>query len=284
MRGLQLPEAARNAVRAALAEDLGESGDLTTDAVIAPDCRAQGHFVARQALVVCGLSVAREVYRQLDDDLQFTVSTPDGESVEPGVRLASVRGRARPILRGERTAVNFVMRMCGIATATRDAVREIGGTAATILDTRKTAPGLRALDKMAVATGGAENHRMGLYDAVMIKDTHLAMGGTIADGVRRALDAGVARHRITVEVRNSAELQQAIAAGAGRALLDNMDLDSLREAVGTGRGRIVLEASGGLRPGRLREVAETGVDHLSVGWLTHSAPAADVAMEMELED
>ena len=183
---MQLPEAARNAVRAALAEDLGESGDLTTDAVIDPDCRAQGHFVARQALVVCGLSVAREVYRQLDDDLQFTVSSPDGEAVEPGVRLASVRGRARPILRGERTAVNFVMRMCGIATATRDAVREIGGTAATILDTRKTAPGLRALDKMAVATGGAENHRMGLYDGILIKENHLRDAINIKDLVQLA--------------------------------------------------------------------------------------------------
>jgi nicotinate-nucleotide pyrophosphorylase (carboxylating) len=173
------------------------------------------------------------------------------------------------------------MRMCGIATATRAAVDELAGTPVRVLDTRKTAPGLRRFDKYAVAAGGGQNHRMGLYDAVMIKDTHLDAGTTIEQAVRSALEAGHAREAITVEVRAPADVDRAVEAGAGRVLLDNMDLDALRDAVARGRGRVVLEASGGLRPGALRAVADTGVDCVSLGWLTHSAPAADVAMEME---
>jgi len=171
--------------------------------------------------------------------------------------------------------------MSGIATLTREAVNEIAGTGARILDTRKTVPGLRRLDKYAVAAGGGMNHRMGLFDAVMIKDTHLDAGCSIGDAVRRVLDHGHAPAIITVEVRDLDELQQALDSGAGRALLDNLDPQTLREAVRRASGRIVLEASGGLRPGNLREVAETGVDFLSLGWLTHSVPAADLAMEME---
>ena len=172
--------------------------------------------------------------------------------------------------------------MCGIATAAHAALQEVAGTRADILDTRKTAPGLRQLDKYAVACGGATNHRMGLFDAVMIKDTHLAAGCSIGEAVRRSLERGHPAERITVEVRNLEQLEQAIAAGAGRALLDNMALDEMRTAVERASGRIVLEASGRLRPGGLRAVASTGVDFLSLGWLTHSAPAADVAMELEI--
>jgi nicotinate-nucleotide pyrophosphorylase (carboxylating) len=175
------------------------------------------------------------------------------------------------------------MRMSGIATAARAAAEEIAGTPARILDTRKTAPGLRRLDKYAVAVGGATNHRMGLYDAAMIKDTHLAVSASIGEAVADVLARDVPAEQITVEVQTLAELEEAIQAGAGRALLDNMDLETMREAVRRGASRIVLEASGGLRPGNLREVAETGVDYLSLGWLTHSAPAADLAMEMEVE-
>ena len=195
--------------------------------------------------------------------------------------MASIEGRWRSILRGERTALNFLTRMCGIATATREAVTEIEGSGARILDTRKTAPGLRLFDKYAVSCGGGTNHRMGLHDAVMIKDTHLGRGGSVEEAVRRALDQGHPAERITAEVRDREQLEQAIRAGAGRALLDNMDLEQMRDAVEIAAGRIVLEASGGLRPGRLRPVAETGVDYLSLGWLTHSAPAADLAMELE---
>jgi len=271
----------RRIVATALEEDLGAEGDLTTAAVVAEDRTAVGHFVARAELVIAGLSVAREVFRQLDPSLIFLELSGEGERAEPGQRLATITGPARAILEGERTALNFMMRMSGIATTTRRAVDEVAGTGARILDTRKTAPGLRVLDKLSVAIGGGENHRMGLYDAVMIKDTHLGVGGSVTEAVRAALGSGVPRERITAEVRNLPELEEAIAAGAGRALLDNMSVEGIREAVRAGKGRIVLEASGGLRPGGLRSVAETGVDFLSVGWLTHSVTAADVAMETE---
>lgn len=274
-------EAVRRIVATALEEDLGAEGDLTTAAVVPEDRTAAGHLVARAELVIAGLSVAREVFRQLDPSLIFLELAGDGDRAEAGQRLATVTGRARRILEGERTALNFVMRMSGIATTTRRAVDEVAGTGARILDTRKTAPGLRVLDKLSVALGGGENHRMGLFDAVMIKDTHLGVGESVGEAVRATLGSGIPRERITAEVRNLPELEEAIAAGAGRALLDNMSVDEIREAVRAAKGRIVLEASGGLRPGGLRGVAETGVDFLSVGWLTHSVTAADVAMETE---
>jgi len=271
------------AVRGALAEDLGSAGDLTTDAVIAPERRARGRFVARSGCVVAGLPVAAEVFRQLDPVTRFAPSVDEGVHAAAGTTIARVAGPAGALLRGERTALNFLMRLCGIATLTRAAVQEIAGTGATLLDTRKTAPGLRALDKYAVAAGGGHNHRMGLWDAVMIKDTHLAVVGSIAEAVGRVLARGHAPAIVTVEVRDLDQLEQAIAAGAGRALLDNADPALMRRAAARAAGRIVLEVSGGLRPGRLREVAATGVDCLSVGALTHSAPAADVALELEPE-
>jgi len=270
-----------SAVARALEEDLGTVGDLTTAAVIPDDAEACGHFVARENLVVAGIVAAHEVFAQLDRSVDFTAIREDGDRATRGDRLATVRGPARPILEGERTALNFMMRMSGIATMARAAVEEIEGTGATILDTRKTAPGLRAIDKYAVAAGGAVNHRAGLFDAVMIKDTHLAVAPDLAASVRRAVATGLARERITAEVRTLDQLAEAIEAGAGRALLDNMDLETIREAVRRAKGRIVLEASGGLAPGRLRAVAETGVDCLSLGALTHSVRAADIALEME---
>lgn len=272
----------RRVVTAALDEDLGRRGDITTDAVIDEQARAVGHFVARHELVLAGLPVAREVYRILDPSLEFIALSEEGQLVADHARVARVSGAARPILRGERTALNFLMRMCGIATAARAAVAEVAGTGAEILDTRKTAPGLRALDKYAVAAGGAVNHRMGLHDAVMIKDTHLAAVSSIGEAVRRALRRGHSARIITVEVQELEQLQQAIEAGAGRALLDNMDPQTIAEAVRIAGGRIRLEASGGLRPGGLRRVARAGVDCLSLGWLTHSAPAADLSMELEV--
>jgi nicotinate-nucleotide pyrophosphorylase (carboxylating) len=275
------PAVLSRTVATAVLEDLDDAGDLTTDAVTEADRRSRGRIVARQELVVAGLPVAREVFRQLDAELEFDARHSDGDLVPAGALLAAVRGRTRSILKGERTALNFLQRMSGIATLTRTAVAEIRGTGARILDTRKTAPGLRHLDKYAVAAGGGTNHRMGLYDEVMIKDTHLDAGCTIGEAVRRVLERGHAPEIVTVEVRDLDELRQALDSGAGRALLDNMDPDRLREAVALASGRIVLEASGGLKPGKLREVAETGVDFLSLGWLTHSVPAADLAMEME---
>ena len=276
------PAVLERLISAALREDLEDAGDLTTDAVTEADRRSVGRIVAREELVVAGLPVAREVFRRLDETLDFEACHADGDVVPGRTVLASVCGRTRPILKGERTALNFLQRMSGIATLTRAAVNEIAGTGARILDTRKTAPGLRKLDKYSVAAGGGMNHRMGLFDEVMIKDTHLDAGCSIGEAVRRVLDRGHAPAIVTVEVRDLDELRQALDSGAGRALLDNLDPATMREAVRLAAGRIVLEASGGLRPGKLREVAETGVDFLSLGWLTHSVRAADLALEMEL--
>ena len=274
-------EVIRRVVRSALDEDLGTRGDLTSESVVGADTRAEGQLIARQDLVLAGLPLAREVFFSLDPDLEFETAASDGDQVSAGVRVARVRGLARPILSGERTALNFLMRMSGIATAARAAVDEIEGSGARILDTRKTAPGLRDLDKYAVAAGGAVNHRRGLYDEVMIKDTHLRAAPSITEAVRRASAHGHAPEIITVEVRDLSQLREAISAGAGRILLDNMDTETMAEAVRVSGGRVVLEASGGLQPGKLRRVAETGVDFMSLGWLTHSSPAADVAMELE---
>lgn len=275
-------QALEGIVRAALDEDLADLGDITTDAVIPAGATATGHIVAREALTVAGLPVARAVFQALDAGLDFREGCADGDRVDAGACVATLIGNARAILRGERTALNFLMRMCGIAGAAAAAVREIRGTRAQILDTRKTAPGLRLLDKYAVAAGGGLNHRFGLYDAVMIKDTHLAVVASIRGGVAAALAHGHPAERITVEVESLEQLAEAIDAGAGRALLDNLDLATLREAVLLADGRIVCEASGGLRPGRLRAVAETGVDFLSLGYLTHSVAAADLALEVEI--
>lgn len=274
-------EAVRRVVRAALDEDLGSAGDLTGKSVVPERARARAILVAREPLVVAGIPVAVEVFRALDPSVESDVRLEDGARAAAGEAVLVVRGLARALLAGERTALNLLQRLCGIATAARAAVEEVAGTGAAILDTRKTAPGLRVLDKYAVACGGARNHRIGLYDAVMIKDTHLAVAGPIARAVKLALESGTPAEAITVEVDCLEGMEEAIAAGAGRILLDNMDLATLRRCVAAGRGRAVLEASGGLRPGTLRAVAETGVDCLSVGALTHSVRSADLAMDLE---
>lgn len=268
------------AVSAALAEDLGSCGDITTDATIAPGSKARASLVARESMVVSGLEVAREVFRQLDATVWFEPKVDDGERVAAGTIVAVAAGSAQALLKGERTALNFLQRMSGISTATRAAVEEIAGTGAAILDTRKTAPGLRALDKYAVAAGGGTNHRHGLFDAAMIKDTHLGASASLAAAILACRTAGIPAERITAEVRTLDELNEAIDAGAGRALLDNMTLPALAACVKRGKGKLVLEASGGLRPGTLRAVAETGVDCLSLGFLTHSVRAADLAMDL----
>ena len=273
-------DAAARCVAAALAEDRGASGDVTTEAVVSVARHAKATLVARELLVIAGLPVAAEVFRQLDPAVVFTPLAQDGEFVPAGAIVATAVGPARALLQGERTALNFLQRMSGIATATRAAVAEVAGTNAVILDTRKTAPGLRALDKYAVATGGGQNHRHGLYDAAMIKDTHLGAVDSLGTAIGACLAAGLRPEAITAEVRSVEELDEAIAAGAGRALLDNMTLESLAACVLRGKGKIVLEASGGLRPGTLRAVAETGVECLSLGYLTHSVRAADLAMDL----
>jgi len=267
-------------VAAALAEDLGPAGDVTTLASVPADRTARASFVAREAMVLAGLPAVVETFRQLDRRVTVRALVQEGASVSGGTIVAEAAGPARALLAGERTALNFLQRMSGIATATRAAVDEIRGTGATILDTRKTAPGLRALDKYAVAAGGGTNHRLGLFDAAMIKDTHLAAAVSLGAAVRACRAAGLDPSRITADVRNLSELSEAIEAGAGRALLDNMTVDELARCVRAAKGKIVLEASGGLRPGVLREVAATGVDCLSLGYLTHSVRAADLAMDL----
>lgn len=279
------PDAVRKVLEAALAEDLGAKGDITTSAVISDGSTAEARIVARQALVLAGLRIACETFHLLaaraKSNIAIDLRWPEGQPAGQGDVLATITGDAAVILTGERTCLNLLGRMSGVATVTAEAVREVRGTGVKILDTRKTIPGLRLLDKYAVATGGGENHRRGLFDAVMIKDTHLGVTGSIPGAIQAALAAGHDRSIITAEVRTLEELQQAIDAGAGRALLDNMTLAMLKECVQEGRGRIILEASGGLRPGSLRQVAATGVDCMSLGWLTHSAPNADVAMEID---
>ncbi len=267
-------------VRTALEEDLGTRGDVTTAAIVDSSLSAVVRFVARQPLVVAGVDSAVESMRQREPGVEIEAHCSDGDRLVAGATIVRARGRAARLLEAERTALNFLMRACGIATATAAAVAEIAGTGAQLLDTRKTAPGLRVLDKQAVRAGGGTNHRMGLFDAVLIKDTHLRTGLDVTGAIARARSAGHPATAIAIEVSTLEDLEGAIEAGAGRALLDNMDLPTMRAAVELAGGRILLEASGGLRPGSLRAVAQTGVDFLSVGWLTHSAPSADVAMEL----
>ncbi len=268
-------------VRRALVEDLGLAGDLTTDAVVPPDALASGRVVARQPGRVAGIDVAAAVFAEVDRAVAAKPLAADGDDVAAGAVLAEVAGPAAPILTAERTALNVLGRMCGIATATRDLVALVAGTGARVADTRKTTPGLRALEKHAVRTGGGVNHRFGLHDAVLIKDNHLVLAG----GVGAAVAAARARvgHlvQVEVEVETLDQLDEAIAAGADVVMLDNMTPAELRAAVDRAAGRVVLEASGGITPATIRVVAETGVDLISVGWLTHSAPILDVALDLD---
>jgi nicotinate-nucleotide pyrophosphorylase (carboxylating) len=267
-------------LRRALEEDLGLAGDLTTLAVVPAEERASGRIVARKAGVVAGLQVAADVFPLLDPKAQVTLRCADGERVGPGAVLAEVSGPARALLTGERVALNVLGRLCGIATATRGIVDAIAGTRARVVCTRKTTPGLRALEKYAVRAGGGSNHRFGLDDAVLIKDNHLAIAGSVAEAVRRAR-AGVGHLvKVEVEVDTLEMLAAALACPVDAVLLDNMTPEQLGEAVTLVRGRVITEASGGISPDTARAVAESGVDLLSVGWLTHSAPALDVALDL----
>jgi nicotinate-nucleotide pyrophosphorylase (carboxylating) len=269
-----------DAVRRALAEDLGRGGDITTDAIAPPDGSAEGVIVARGAGRVAGLDVALVAFRALDPAATAEVQHPDGADVEAGVAIARVRARTRALLTAERTALNFLGHLSGIATATRDVVRRLDGLPARVACTRKTTPGLRALEKYAVQVGGGESHRYGLDDAVLIKDNHVAVAGGLAPAVESARERVGHLVKIELEVDSLPQLDEALALGVDVVLLDNMDLDTLREAVRRTRGRALAEASGGLRPETVRAVAETGVDIVSLGWLTHSAPALDVALDV----
>jgi nicotinate-nucleotide pyrophosphorylase (carboxylating) len=265
----------RDLVRRALAEDVGD-GDATTEATVPAGARARAEIVQKAPGVVFGLDVAEAVFRELDGDARFERRTEEGIWREDGDVLV-VEGAARALLTAERTALNLLQRLSGVATATARAAREVEGTGARILDTRKATPGMRALEKAAVAAGGGTNHRFGLFDAILIKENHAAMAGGVGAAVRAAREARP-ELPLEVECRDEAEVREALDAGAPRLLLDNMTPDELRAVVALVDGRAELEASGGITLANLREVAETGVDFVSLGALTHSAPALDFSL------
>lgn len=265
-------------VTAALAEDVG-SGDVTTMATVPAEARAVATITQKQPGVIFGLDTVDEVFAQLGGDASVQRLVEEGVWRERG-EVARITGPARTLLTGERTALNFLGRLSGVATAAAVAVRAVEGTGATILDTRKTTPGLRALEKAAVAAGGATNHRVGLFDMVLVKENHIAAAGGIKNAVAAAR-AAAPELDLEVEVRSPQEIDEALAAGAPRLLLDNMDPEALRAAVAQVAGRATLEASGGVTVATLRAVAGTGVDWVSLGALTHSAPALDLSLILE---
>ena len=264
-------------VAATLAEDMGQGGDITAAAVIPADARFTGVMDSRDPIVVAGLPIAEAFFRALDPEVRIEALVADGDSVAAGTDLLGLAGKARALLTAERSALNTVQHLSGIATMTRSYVDAIAGTGATLLDTRKTIPGLRMLEKYATRMGGATNHRMGLWDAAMIKDNHVAVAGSVGEAVRRAVGAGI--ERIIVEVDRIDQIAPALAAGATHLLLDNMPPPMLREAVALVAGRVPTEASGGVRLDTIRAIAETGVTFISVGRLTQSAPAADIGLD-----
>ena len=267
-------------VEAALREDLGRSGDITTDAVVPAGAAAIAHLVARGEGRVAGLQVACRAFTLLDPRVLVEFRAAEGDDVAAGAVLAVVSGPARAILSAERVALNLLGRLCGIATQTRRVVALVAGTGARVADTRKTTPGLRALEKYAVRVGGGHNHRFGLDDAVLIKDNHVAVAGGVGEAVRRAQAAVGHLVKVEVEVTSLAQAAEALDAGAEVILLDNMTPAQMREAVALLAGRALTEASGGITPDNAAEIAATGVDVLSLGWLTHSVPALDVALDV----
>ncbi len=261
-------------VRRALAEDVGAE-DLTTKLVV-PPARARGTFYAQRPLVIAGLPVAEEVFRSLESQIRWEAFANEGAEVEEGGRLAGVEAQAATLLAGERVALNFLQHLSGVATLTREFAQRLWGLDTKLLDTRKTTPGLRALEKYAVRVGGGNNHRQRLDDGILIKNNHLTLSGGVRAAVERARQARSGRPTVEVEVRSVAELEEAIAAGADQVLLDNMTLDQARECVQRAQGRLRLEVSGGIRLENIRAYAESGVDSISVGALTHSAPAMPI--------
>nr|WP_245337090.1 carboxylating nicotinate-nucleotide diphosphorylase [Sphingomonas sp. PvP018] len=264
-------------VAATLAEDLGTIGDITSAAVIPAEARFAGVMDSRDAITVAGLALADAFFRALDPEVRIEHLVEDGQTVAAGTELMRIEGRARAMLTAERSALNTVQHLSGVATMTRAYVDQMQGTGAILLDTRKTIPGLRVLEKYATRMGGAQNHRMGLWDAAMIKDNHVAVAGDVGEAVRRARDAGIAQ--IIVEVDRVDQIEPALAAGATHLLLDNMPPEILRGAVALVDGRVPTEASGGVSLDTIRAIAESGVTYVSVGRLTQSAPAADIGLD-----
>ncbi len=260
-----------------LAEDMGEGGDITSAAVIPAGECFEGVMRSREPIIVAGLAVAVAFFRALDPEIAIESPGKDGDRAEAGATLLRMKGKARALLAAERSSLNTLQHLSGIATLTRAYVDAIAGTGATLLDTRKTIPGLRVLEKYATRMGGAQNHRMGLWDAAMIKDNHVAVAGGVGEAVGRAAAAGI--ENIIVEVDRVDQIEPAIGAGATHLLLDNMDVPMLREAVALVGGRVPTEASGGITLETIRAMAETGVTYLSVGRITQSAPAVDIGLD-----
>ena len=266
-------------VRAALLEDLGRAGDLTTDAIVPAAARAETALVARQAGVVAGLDLAVLAFQLIEPAIEIAMGRPDGSEVSPGDVIATVRGAARGMLTAERTALNFLCHLSGIATATASVVNAVRGHKSRIVCTRKTTPGLRAVEKHAVRAGGGSNHRFGLDDAVLIKDNHVAIAGGIAPAVKRARNAVGHLVKIEVEVDSLDQLDEALAIGVDAILLDNMTPEVLTRGVARVAGRAITEASGRITPATAPAIAAAGVDLISIGWLTHSAPVLDIGLD-----
>ena len=266
------------AIDAALREDAPD-GDVTSDSVIPRDARSEAFFLAKEDGVLAGLDVAARVFARIDPDVIFIERFRDGAAFRQGDKLARVKGPTGVLLKGERTALNFLQHLCGVATVTRRYVEAVAGTKTRILDTRKTTPGLRLLEKYAVRAGGGTNHRLSLSDMVLIKDNHLRFVGSVAEAVRRARAGVRPGVRVEVEAASLLQVREALAAGADMIMLDNMPLETMSQAVALAGGRVPLEASGNMTLDRIRAVAETGVDFISVGALTHSAKAVDISMD-----
>ncbi len=269
-------------VRAALLEDIGHGADLTTEAIVAPHLRATARIAARKAGVIAGIEAACIAFELLDRDARVTVHTADGESAQAGQTIATITCSARALLTGERTALNIVCRLSGIAGATRSLVDLAAPYPAQIVCTRKTTPGLRVLEKYAVRCGGGSNHRFGLDDAVLIKDNHLAIAGSIEAAVQAVRDRAGHMVKVEIEVDTLEQLERALQTNVDAVLLDNMTTEQLRAAVAAVNGRVITEASGTITPERVAQVAATGVDLISSGWITHSAPALDLGLDVEV--
>ncbi|HXY54878.1 MAG TPA: carboxylating nicotinate-nucleotide diphosphorylase [Nitrospirota bacterium] len=270
----------RDLIARALQEDLGP-GDVTTEATIHAESRSTAVLLAKQELVLAGLDVSREVFRHLDPDMKFEPFARDGDRVGAGTEIAKVAASTRALLAGERVALNLLQHMSGIATLTAKAVEKIKGLKAEVLDTRKTLPGLRQLEKYAVRVGGGRNHRFGLYDGVLIKDNHIRAAGSITKAADNARKRAHHLLKIEIETKNLEEVREALAVKADIIMLDNMPIDMMREAVRLIAGRALVEASGNVTLETIRAMVETGVDFVSVGSLTHSAPAVDISMKIK---
>ncbi|HCA45845.1 MAG TPA: carboxylating nicotinate-nucleotide diphosphorylase [Armatimonadetes bacterium] len=275
------PRTIAEIVRAALHEDIGR-GDLTSLLTIPPETRARGVLLAKQDGVMAGGAVVAECFQQNEPCCSLSALLPDGKAFKDGDHLGRIEGTARGLLGAERVALNFLQRLCGIATLTRQFADAVAGTKARVTDTRKTTPGLRVLEKAAVLAGGGSNHRFALYDGILIKDNHIRLAGGIAQAVARARAGAPHTLKIEVETAHLGEVRQALEAGADIIMLDNMDDETMAEAVRIVGRRALVEASGGMRLERVREVAQLGVDLISVGALTHSATAVDISLELEL--